>query len=111
MNIKETVEIGKDMFDNDIVIGQHILFNRADPGGVGIGVVTNIERHKSDKPDGKVFSMWGHEYFKTRKKDFTYYYTIKTRYGRVTTKRDYEIIGNFDNNIGYVFNNLKYENG
>ena len=52
MNIKETVEIGKDMFDNDIVIGQHILFNRAEPGGVGIGVVTNIERHKSDKPDG-----------------------------------------------------------
>jgi hypothetical protein len=111
MNIKETVEIGKDMFDNDIVIGQHVLFNRADPGGVGIGVVTNIERYKSDKPDGKVFSMWGHEYFNTRKKDFTYYYTIKTRYGRETTKRDYQIIGKFDNNIGYVFNNLKYENG
>lgn len=109
--MKEITYIGKDMFDNDIVIGQHILFNRADPGGVGIGIITKIEKYSSDKPDGKVFSRWGHEYFKTRQKDFKYYYTIKTRYGRETTKWDYEIIGKFDNNIGYTFNNLKYENG
>ena len=109
MNIKETTDIGKDMFDNDIVVGQHVLFKRADPGGVGIGIVTKIEKIWSDKPDGKVFSMWGHEYFKTRKKDFTYNYTLKTRYGRETTKRDYKIIGKFDNNIGYIFNNIKYE--
>ena len=108
MIIKEIVEIGKDMFDNDIVVGQHVLFNRADPG-VGIGIVTKIERTRSDKPDGKVFSMWGHEYCKGRYKDLTYNYTIKTRYGCKTTKQDYEIIGKFDNNIGYIFNNLKYE--
>ena len=109
MNIKETVEIGKDMFDNDIIVGRHVLFKRSDPGGVGIGIVTKIERYRSDKSDGKVLSMWGHEYFKTRKKDFTYSYTIKTRYGRETTKRDYQIIGKFDNNIGYIFNSIKYE--
>ena len=39
----KSVDIGKDMFLNDVYVGQKVLYLRAAPGGVGIGEVTKIE--------------------------------------------------------------------
>ena len=95
----KSVDIGKDMFLNDVYVGQKVLYLRAAPGGVGIGEVTKIEI--VDKRSGNIHIGWkyGYNHFKTRSSDIWYRFTIKTQGGRITIKYFDEIISRFDTEV------------
>ena len=104
---KVCVDKGVDMFGNIVTLGQRVLFNRADPGGVGIGIITNIYEYTKD--DGtQIFSRngymrnWSGNYV-----DKCYEYQLRTLGKRNTEKREYEIIGKVDENI---LNSIRPEN-
>lgn len=96
---KKCVDKGVDMFGNIVTLGQRVLFNRAEPGGVGIGVITNI--YENTKDDGsQVFSRNGYMYtWSGNYVDKCYEYQIRTLGKRDTQKREYEIISKVDENI------------
>jgi hypothetical protein len=102
----KSVDVGKDMFLNDVVVGQKVLYLRAAPGGIGIGEVTKIE--VIDKRSGNIHIGWkyGYKHFKSQRMDVWYRYTIKTQGGRITTKYFDEVIGRFDTE---VYNQIKDE--
>lgn len=92
----KSVDMGKDMFLNDVFVGQNILYLRAAPGGIGIGEITKIE--VVDKRSGNIHIGWkyGYNHFKTKSSDIWYRFTIKTQGGRITIKYFDEIISRFD---------------
>lgn len=95
----KSVDIGKDMFLNDVYVGQKVLYLRAAPGGVGIGEVTKIEI--VDKRSGNIHIGWkyGYKHFKSQRMDIWYRFTIKTQGGRITIKYFDEIISRFDTEV------------
>jgi hypothetical protein len=95
----KSVDIGKDMFLNDVVVGQNILYLRAAPGGIGIGEIIKIE--VIDKRSGNIPAGWkyGYKHFKTKRMDIWYRFQLKTQNGRYTTKFFDEIIGHFDTDV------------
>ena len=95
----KSVDTGKDMFLNDVVVGQKVLYLRAAPGGVGIGEVTKIE--VLDKRSGNIRIGWKHGYkhYKTKSMDIWYRYQLKTQEKRTTEKFFHEIISQFDNEV------------
>jgi hypothetical protein len=90
------VTVGKDMFLNDVFVGQHVLYTRAAPGGVGIGQIMQIDII-SERP-GYTPAGWkyGCNHFKNNKTYIWYRFRLKTQNGRYTTKFFDEIISNFD---------------
>lgn len=95
----KSVDLGKDMFLNDVVVGQNVLYLRAAPGGVGIGEITKIE--VIDKRSGNIPAGWKHGYnhFKIKRMEIWYRFQLKTQTGRYTTKFFDEIIGRFDTEV------------
>ena len=66
----KSVDIGKDMFLNDVYVGQKVLYLRAAPGGVGIGEVTKIEI--VDKRSGNIHIGWKYGYNDAAGKNASY---------------------------------------
>ncbi len=95
----KSVDMGKDMFLNDVFVGQNVLYLRAAPGGIGIGEVTKIEI--VDKRSGNIHIGWkyGYKHFKTQRMDIWYRYHIKTQENRTTIKYFDEIISRFDTEV------------
>ena len=95
----KSVDIGKDMFLNDVVVGQKVLYLRAAPGGIGIGEITKIE--VTDRRSGNIPVGWkyGYKHFKTKRMYIWYRFTIKTQSGRITIKYFDEIISHFDTEV------------
>lgn len=95
----KSVDMGKDMFLNDVFVGQNVLYLRGAPGGIGIGEITKIEI--IDKRSGNIRAGWkyGYNHFKTQSSDIWYRFTIKTQSGRITIKYFDEIISRFDTEV------------
>lgn len=95
----KSVDIGKDMFLNDVYVGQKVLYLRAAPGGVGIGEVTKIEI--LDNRSGYIPVGWkyGYKHFKNNKTNIWYRFHLKTQENRTTKKYFDEIIGRFDTEV------------
>ena len=79
----ESSEIGRDMFDNDVRIGQKVLYMRADPGGVGIGEVIDIRISNKSTKDKPLKEYIGYRYGYSSKKSVNeiFYYKLKTLSG------------------------------
>lgn len=92
----KSVDTGKDMFLNIVSVGQAVIYERAAPGGIGIGIITKIEM--TDKQEVLAVAGWKYGYarYSTKKIDKMYRYHIKTQSGCITIKNFSEIIGQYD---------------
>lgn len=95
----KSVDTGKDMFFNTVHVGQPVIYERAAPGGIGIGVITKIEI--TDKQEALAVAGWkyGYSRYANKKIDKMYRYHIKTQSGCITIKNFSEIIGQYDMSV------------
>ena len=107
----ESSEIGRDMFDNDVRIGQKVLYMRADPGGVGIGEVIDIRISNKATKDKPLKEYIGYRYGYSSKKsvDKIFCYKLKTEGKIETYKYNNEIISSFNSFDGEHYFGKKYE--
>jgi len=102
----QNVEIGLDMFGNQVKVGQKVLYCRAAPGGVGIGIVTHIRECVPDEGK-KLYEFSGHEYYRLNKVDKKYEFEIRTQFARNTWKNASEIIAYVDETILKTYSQTK----
>lgn len=110
-NKYENVQTGVDMFDNIVSVGQKVLYNRADPGGVGLGIIKEIKLTDKSTDDRKLLDNVGFRYGYSRSKPVNarYYYGIETEGKRITFKRATDIIGEFNSVIAEKHYNRIYD--
>lgn len=107
----EKSEMGRDMFDNDVRIGQKVLYMRADPGGVGIGEVTDIRIANKSTSEKPLKEHIGYRYDYSSRKSINerFYYKLKTEGKRETYKYNNEIIASFNSLDGEHYFGKQYE--
>ena len=90
------VDTGKDMFLNDVYVGQAVIYERAAPGGIGIGIITKIET--ADKQEALAVAGWkyGYGHYSSKKITKWYRYHVKTQSGCITIKYFNQIIAKYD---------------
>lgn len=110
-NKYENVQTGVDMFDNIVSVGQKVLYKRAAPGGIGLGVIKEIKLTDKTTDDHKLVDSIGFRYGYSCPKSVNarYYYGIETEGKRITFKRATEVIGEFNSVIAEKHYNKIYD--